>query len=789
MAGVVGHKCVIVQRGDDHDTGADKCDASVTNPWNWNWMEYFVDGKRLGESIRKIKKTGYALCILCNKELKYGKRGRKALEEHVKKKSHVAIENLRKGNTLLPGQKPPESSQDTSYGLHPAFRKTAANPTPTIPEPQVSLADRVSTAEASLLAFAAEKSLPYSVVPDLIDLSKSLAKDKQVLDRLSMDRTTASYKMTHGLGRHFTDACVKDLQESFFSLNIDECTSKTNKHVLSVLVCYYSKSQQEIVVKHLTSFEVIKVDSQSLYNELVKVFEEKKLPWENLISILMDSCNVMRGSKTGLETRIRTHKAPHLLDIDGDTCHHAHNAAKAFSEPFEQHIEYLLLNIYNDFKWSADKRELLLLICDALAIKGTMPERYVSHRWLSVYDVSVDTERMWDAYIIFYFSFLSDTERRKYASCVSDIFKKHQVDDNTQIALRNMQNSMKKKKMTKEGRERTNIILHKLFFVGPKTKVLLHIFTSVLPMLKSYVMLFQRDASMIHLLNDEQCDLLQKFLCCFMKPEKLQDISSMRLAKLQIDDTANHLDTNDIYLSRHIRKNLPSALVEEVTNKLLKAYIKCGTCLQKKMPLNNDLLKTVSAIDPCCRGHTATLKSLLKLPGLVTNVLHTEEENEQFDVEVRRYQLHAAGSEESDDIVKYWTRQSETFPHLTKMIFAILSCFHNPAVESSFSIMQETLNTSRPSIHIDSFSAVQTVKFELKSSKKTALQYFSSPSLDKPVNSTLCKNMRSAYQRYAEAKEDHKKERESHMTTVGVIKKKPDVSKAQAKLQHFKRAS
>lgn len=32
----------------------------------------------------------------------------------------------------------------------------------------------------------------------------------------------------------------------------------------------------------------------------------------------MDSCNVMRGSKTGLETRIRREKAPHLLDIDGD---------------------------------------------------------------------------------------------------------------------------------------------------------------------------------------------------------------------------------------------------------------------------------------------------------------------------------------------------------------------------------------------------------------------------------------------------------------------------------------
>ena len=55
--------------------------------------------------------------------------------------------------------------------------------------------------------------------------------------------------------------------------------------------------------------------------------EDNEIPWSNLISVLMDSCNVMRGSKSGVEVRLRA-KAPHMLNIDGDTCHHAHNAAK-----------------------------------------------------------------------------------------------------------------------------------------------------------------------------------------------------------------------------------------------------------------------------------------------------------------------------------------------------------------------------------------------------------------------------------------------------------------------------
>ena len=60
-------------------------------------------------------------------------------------------------------------------------------------------------------------------------------------------------------------------------------------------------------------------------SELVQLIEKHKLLWNNLMSILMDSCNVIRGSKSGVEKRIRNGGAPHLLDIDGDSCHHAHN--------------------------------------------------------------------------------------------------------------------------------------------------------------------------------------------------------------------------------------------------------------------------------------------------------------------------------------------------------------------------------------------------------------------------------------------------------------------------------
>lgn len=70
----------------------------------------------------------------------------------------------------------------------------------------------------------------------------------------------------------------------------------------------------------------------------------------------------MRGSKSDLETIVRE-KAPNLLDIDGDSCHHIYNASKKFCEPLANYVEKLFSDICNDFKWSIDQRDNLTEIC------------------------------------------------------------------------------------------------------------------------------------------------------------------------------------------------------------------------------------------------------------------------------------------------------------------------------------------------------------------------------------------------------------------------------------------
>jgi hypothetical protein len=128
------------------------------------------------------------------------------------------------------------------------------------------------------------------------------------------------------------------------------------------------------------------------------------------------------GSKSGLETRIRNQKAPHLLDVDGDTCHHVHNGAKAFCKPFGGLVEQLFNDVFNDFKWSPDLREFLQEICLIVNIKFTMPQRYVSHRWLSVYDVTVDTLRLFNAFTLFYLPWIDENVYHKHLPAVVEVY-------------------------------------------------------------------------------------------------------------------------------------------------------------------------------------------------------------------------------------------------------------------------------------------------------------------------------------------------------------------------------
>ena len=89
------------ERGKDN---VKEIDAGVKNVFKWEWMEFEVDGQMLGQFIRKLFAAGKAHCTLCQKEINYASRGRKALESHCQMKIHLDKIKTRETNYSLPGE-------------------------------------------------------------------------------------------------------------------------------------------------------------------------------------------------------------------------------------------------------------------------------------------------------------------------------------------------------------------------------------------------------------------------------------------------------------------------------------------------------------------------------------------------------------------------------------------------------------------------------------------------------------------------------------------------------------
>ena len=156
----------------------------------------------------------------------------------------------------------------------------------------------------------------------------------------------------------------------------------------------------------------------------------------------------------------------------------------------------------------------------------------------------------------------------------------------------------------------------------------------------------------------------------------------------------------------------------------MEAYQSCGKTLIEKLPLVNRFVRSVAAIHPDARGHSTALQLLLNLPKLATNVL---DDDEMYDRECRRFQVDVVRDIGEEERIDHWWGDpvlSGKYPSLTKMVKAVLCCFHGPQVEASFSSMTDIIDSKSNRLNAETFSAIQTVRYELSASGKYAVEYF-----------------------------------------------------------------
>ena len=100
-----------------------------------------------------------------------------------------------------------------------------------------------------------------------------------------------------------------------------------------------------------------------------------------------------------------------------------------------------------------------------------------------------------------------------------------------------------------------------------------------------------------------------------------------------------------------------------------------------------------------------------------------------------------------------------SYPGMCAAILPLISIFHGPEVEGSFSAMGDIADVKSCWTDIETYSAIQTVKYGLRARKATAVSFLRKEDiLHDRINLSLVRNMSGAYKRQREALKEQMEE-------------------------------
>ena len=177
---------------------------------------------------------------------------------------------------------------------------------------------------------------------------------------------------------------LKELNNSPFSLLIDEWSDLNMKPHLGLVVLYYSQIEKKISSRFLELIELDSVNSDGIFEKIEKCFEQNGLAFDNLVGYGSDGANVVSGSNNSVWTRLKA-KNPNLIRF---TCI-CHSLAKVGEEAFNElpsRMSAILKMIPKWFRKSDKRKSNYKKLFDEIPSEAkpmsTPFEKYSETRWL-----------------------------------------------------------------------------------------------------------------------------------------------------------------------------------------------------------------------------------------------------------------------------------------------------------------------------------------------------------------------------------------------------------------------
>lgn len=664
-------------------------DSTRSTVWKDGWLkERDKAGNLIGEWC-KVTCDGEqtATCKVCNKTVNFQQNGISGLKSHSSSASHQRAISTKQSSKSI-----------TSFLTSQPRNDDSAN--------------HVLDAEIIWSLHTVECHNSYLSNNHVCDAFRGMFKKSKVAEKMSLKESKTAYVIKDAIFPFLQNQLALDLANTEFSIHIDEA-NKIRNH-LGIVVRYMPSNSWDLIIQSFDIPAILNTNAETISSTTLDSFMALDIPTSNLIAVMSDSCNTMRGQKSGVIKRLQD-ELPQLLDLGGCSLHYIHNSVRYAVDELDSDIEDIISDLFTYFRYSSND--------SSYAVSAALTEvechkflRLVETRWLQCLPV---IERILEQL----------------------------------PALKHYFNEMMNRPPSSAGsRDRLKRLTNAVS--DPFIECTLNFVRMVLVPLNEFEKAFQGEGCLVFDLWSRMKALLLNFLVMF-KPANLIDQDKPWIIK-------------DGFLPDHELIIGPKAsalvLLLSESDRLrfyaqAKAfYSKCAEKLVHYLPFDNALLRNLRFLDPKSLNsknlETYTMNVAKKMPSVIQ-----ADQLTALRCEIRSLKLTAKKGDQ--DVISHWKRMTteHNIPILAKLVRACLILPHgNADVERLFSMMSDIVTDKRSCLDQQSIRALTFIKSHLTAHNQLCHTM--------PITDQLRERVSSAKQLYKERLKRQRDEEEKERQLV-----------------------
>ena len=206
--------------------------------------------------------------------------------------------------------------------------------------------DKAQDLEIALVMLFGRHDIPSEFADCLVSTMKTYITDSEIVKKMTLGRTKASYLLNHGIGEVFEKATIEELQNCVaFCAAFDE--SEVNKgNQLEILVNIANKDG--VKTKHYAAIDLESSDAECIANTLKDKFTEDGIDYKaKMIGVSTDGCNTMIGKQKGV-IKLLQKEVEQLHHTGSCNGHNLNNTMQHAVEAFDSDMKHAMVDIYQD---------------------------------------------------------------------------------------------------------------------------------------------------------------------------------------------------------------------------------------------------------------------------------------------------------------------------------------------------------------------------------------------------------------------------------------------------------